>query len=192
LQGLQVQAERTRNKISELEKVNLELLESSRVAGVEKGGISKKLANALEELEGLKAVASQMEQTKEKKEAHYRQELEKYTQRYMESENCRNKIVFELENSLREQLGKKDEYYLEVIGKLESKVQANGHSSKETLTKKEREVYGLIEKLERMEREKAGVESQLHQSEEERQEMANFKAGLEERISQLAAKLKTL
>ena len=36
----------------------------------------------------------QLEKSKEKKEAYYKQEVEKYNGKYIESENSRNKIIF--------------------------------------------------------------------------------------------------
>ena len=45
--------------------------------------------------------------------------MEKYNAKYIESENNRNKIIFELENKLKEELEKKDAYYKDLIQKLE-------------------------------------------------------------------------
>lgn len=37
--------------------------------------------------------------------------MDKYMQKYIESENSRNRLVFELETKMKEELAKKDEYF---------------------------------------------------------------------------------
>lgn len=41
--------------------------------------------------------------------------MDKYNNKYIESENTRNKIIFELENKLKSELEKKDQYYKDII-----------------------------------------------------------------------------
>lgn len=44
----------------------------------------------------------QQEKAWAKKESYYKQEVEKYNGKYIESENSRNKIIFDMENKLKE------------------------------------------------------------------------------------------
>jgi hypothetical protein len=49
--------------------------------------------------------------TKENKEKYFSVELAKYTQRYLSSEQERNKILFELESKFKEEIEKKESNY---------------------------------------------------------------------------------
>ena len=77
-----------------------------------------------------------MEKARQKKQIYYKEEVEKYNVKYIESENSRNKIIFELQNKLKDELEKKDAYYKDLIEKLEEKMYGTTHNSKETLYRK--------------------------------------------------------
>ena len=51
-------------------------------------------------------------------------------QRYTESERSRNRIAFEMETKLRDEMIKKDEYCRDIVSKLEAKLEKAVHSSK--------------------------------------------------------------
>lgn len=77
----------------------------------------------------MKFKLEQCEKAKEKKEQYYKAELEKYNKKYLETENIRNRIVFEMEAKLKEELDHKDAYYKQLLEKLEAKLgQQTSHS----------------------------------------------------------------
>ena len=63
------------------------------------------------QVQALRASLENQGRTKESKEKHYAAELAKYTQRYLESEQERNKIVFQLEAKFKEEIEKKETNY---------------------------------------------------------------------------------
>ena len=69
----------------------------------------------------LRASLENQGKTKENKEKYFTQELAKYTQRYLESQQERNKIVFELESKFKEEIEKKESNYRLLIASSDKK-----------------------------------------------------------------------
>jgi hypothetical protein len=70
---------------------------------------------------GLKMSLDNHGKTKENKEKYFNQEVAKYTQRYLESEQERNKIIFELEGKFKEEMEKKEANYRAMLANNDKK-----------------------------------------------------------------------
>lgn len=123
--------------------------EKGRSVETNKDNLSHEIANLQNQLYETKYKLDQVQKAKEKKEQYFKGELEKYNKKYLQTENARNKIVFEMENKLKEELDHKDTYYKQLIEKLQAKFTSQTNSSKQTSIKTTKEVVMIRQTLER-------------------------------------------
>lgn len=62
---------------------------------------------------------------------------------------------------MREELAKKEEYYQEIVGKLEAKLQSSGTVAKDVIVRRERELVVVSEKCVTVEKELGSVKLAL-------------------------------
>jgi chromosome segregation ATPase len=126
-------------------------------------GLQQEEEDLKKQVQSLKASLDNQGRTKENKEKHFTQELAKYTQRYLESEQERNKIVFQLESKFKEEIEKKESNYRALIANNDKKHSDTISALKQRVKQLEAEATERAEAIDKQVHEARRLNDQLNQ-----------------------------